>query len=480
MANATEPVDLEARIQQLENIVNTQGAEIQELRSASSESWMTQRRAEEVRALIGDVLQDADTRASLAGHGMTAGHNGGFFLASEDGNFLMNIGGQIQTRYIYNDTDDRSGTSGGSEDDETYGFQMRRAKLRVSGHVVDPRLTYVIQLTNTFGENNNDGNIVGPGSEDSSSSFAVLEQASFGYEFADGWQVVGGQLKGPFLREEAVDSRHQLAVERSFTADYFTIDYTQGVGVNWTGEIMDTPTRIATLIHDGSYTAGLDHYQELTDFAIAGRVEVLLDGSWDQFDDFTSSSEGDTGLMIGAAINWEAPNTGEDTNESGEQHDILKWTADVSYEMPEMSGFNAFAAIIGQTISDAAGEDNSSTAAQQLAFVVQAGVYAIPDTLELFARYEQLDFDGFFYINAPEDSGDKDASSLSEYMDEVQMLTLGMNYYFADHAAKFTLDGVWVFDNMPISDSGAGLQENDSDIDDDEQFAIRAQFQLLF
>ena len=78
-------------------------AEVSQLRAETNEGWLNERRAEQVKSLIHDVLADADTCASLAGDGIIAGHNGKkFFLASEDGKFLMNIAGQIQIRYIWN------------------------------------------------------------------------------------------------------------------------------------------------------------------------------------------------------------------------------------------------------------------------------------------------------------------------------------------------------------------------------------------
>jgi hypothetical protein len=83
-------------------------AEVSAMRSQADDSWLNERRAEEVKTLIHDVLADADTRASLAGDGMTAGHNGHFFLASADGGFLLNVGGQIQFRYIATVTPSRA------------------------------------------------------------------------------------------------------------------------------------------------------------------------------------------------------------------------------------------------------------------------------------------------------------------------------------------------------------------------------------
>jgi len=57
---------------------------------------------DEVRALVAEMLADADTRSSLLMSGGNAGHDGKFFLADTDGNFRLNVGGQVQFRYIAN------------------------------------------------------------------------------------------------------------------------------------------------------------------------------------------------------------------------------------------------------------------------------------------------------------------------------------------------------------------------------------------
>src|SRR6185369_9919421 len=92
--------DIQSQLDALKNRVEAQDQEIRELRKTQGDDWMNQRRAEEVKALVREVLSDADTRASLTAKSVSAGHDkGGFFLASEDGKFRLNIGGQLQLRY---------------------------------------------------------------------------------------------------------------------------------------------------------------------------------------------------------------------------------------------------------------------------------------------------------------------------------------------------------------------------------------------
>ena len=64
--------------------------------------------------------------------------------------------------------------------------------------------------------------------------------------------------------------------------------------------------------------------------------------------------------------------------------------------------------------------------------------------------------------------------------DAISVITGGFNYYLKGHAAKFTLDAVFALDplvGIGVSDS-LGLRPDTAG--DDEQIAVRAQFQLLF
>ena len=505
--------------------------ELLRVRAASSQSWMNSRRAQEVKALIQQVLADSDTRAALADGGMTGGYNGqNFFLASEDGNFLLRVSGQIQTRYAYNQAgrpiitnespDLEFADSSGDpvpellfDEDESFGdenvggFEARRTKIRFDGHVVNPRLTYAVQLNALFGKfddvwlDDNDPN--GFARRDFSNGLpdvgvptgetngaVILEDAWVAYDLNENWNVKVGQFKAPFLREELVDSKYQLALERSLTADVLTVDYTQGVQISHITELNiqegGTPVRVAGMIHDGSYQYGSAFNRDTTNFAFAGRIEILLDGTWDQFDDFQAWSTDDFGLMIGAAVDHEAGERGrnprvltypDDTDEAifFDNYDITKYTVDISVEVPDLSGLTIFAAYIGQDLDDHGSSSLLTGDASQHSFVVQAGAFILPDKWDVFVRYELLDFDGVILVNTPSQGG-IDYPVVSPFADDVQILTFGTNYFLAGHDAKVGLDVVWVLDELPFNASPQNLR---ADADDD-QVSLRAQLQLLF
>jgi len=423
--------DTSARLAALEARLAAQDAELASLRGQKSESWLNERRAEEVKALVRDVLADADTRASFQGSGTNAGYKNGFFIASEDGKFTLrtNVLGQI--RYVYSDSKNTGGAIGVSPtpaggDETTNGFSLRNYRLDFRGNAITPNLTYRLRLTG------------GP-----SSNGITYDHAYIGYKIADGLNLTVGNFKPKFLREENVSGYRQLAAERSFTSDFFTVDYTQGAELSYD---LNDKIRLSAAFHDGSYAGSTEFNADRTDFAFVGRAEFLVKGKWNQFNDFTSWSKDDFGLLIGVGAGYEK-GEGATTNP-----DVFKYTADIS---AEVKGLTLFAAIQGQTLhSNYTGPGNTVAEyrnANQLGIVVQAGYHVIPDKLEVFGRYEWIDFDGVYHR-----AGSTTNTGNPSKLDTLSIATIGANYYLSKHNAKFTGQALYAFDPVPANSAGSG------------------------
>ncbi len=452
--SAQEP-DTATLIRQLEQVnarLQAQEAELARIRTAQSSTWLDGRRAEEIRAIVQETLEDAQTRSSLAGDGVAAGYKDGFFIAGEDGKFSLKINGETQIRYIYAHAQDRPTGAGVDSDDDESGFQLRRTRLNFTGHFIDPGLTFGIRPS----FNRGNGNL-------------QLDDAWVAIDLLDKLKVKAGQFKAAFLREENVSGFQQLAVERSYVADYFTLDYIQGLEFTYDGGFF----KPSLTIRDGSYSGfstATDFQSDLTSFAVAGRVEFLVAGDWKQFRDFSSWSNDKTGVLIGLGADFERGETGRNTNTP----DVLKYTADVSVEI---AGINFLAAGVGQQFDEGDGGGGLPTnlgTAQQWSAVLQAGVFIIPDKLELFARYEWLDFDGVYYRN---NGGAFQAGSRNLNDEDVlRITTIGGNWYFNKHASKFTIDALLAHDPVPVENSGGGQLRTE----DDGQLTLRAQLQFRF
>jgi hypothetical protein len=286
------------------------------------------------------------------------------------------------------------------------------------------------------------------------------------------------------MREEAVSSANLVSVERSLVNDLFSIDYTQGVGINYGGEMVGVPIRAMAMIHDGSYQANTGFNRDTTDFAIAGRVEALLAGEWGQFDDQQAWSGTPMGILVGAAVDYELGERGQnpraftfsddiDAEFFIENANVLKWTVDASVEVPDMYGLSVFGAIVGQHISPN-GEALVTEGADQFAFLLQGSIFVVPDKMDVFVRWEHLNLDGLAYV--PTTSHGPIDYRLGDIEDHIDIVTFGTNYYCKGNALKVSLDAVWVFDTLPFNASNQGLRA----AADDDQFSIRGQVQFLY
>jgi hypothetical protein len=421
MAAADQATDTDAQVAELSEQVSRLQHEIQQLKaSARGEEWLTEERAEEIRGLVSDVLADADTRASLLANGVTAGYDDGFFMGSSDGNFRLEIGGQVQFRWVYN-TQEMS-----AEDDHRWGFENRRTKVAFEGHVFDPSWEYLVQ-----------------GAFDRSDGLFVLEDAEITKDLGNGMYVRLGQFKPPFMREELVSSKRQLAVERSLLNEEFNQDRAQGVELGWEGEAF----RVMGMYHDGFGTDNTAALAYDTEFAATGRAEFLAAGDWSQFKDFTSKRGSEPGVLVGGAIHFEEDEYG---TVFPLETETFALTGDISIEF---DGANVFGAIVYRNVETGLSEFD------QWAFVVQGGYY-FTDEIEGFVRYEYGDAD---------DAGE-----------DLNVITVGANYYIDGHRLKWQNDvGIGLDEVSSIwASSSAGWRTDTTG--EDTQLVFRSQFQLLF
>jgi len=106
------PDALQAQIDPLRSQNADQAKQIQELKAANGEQWLTEQRAEQVRGVVRDVLADSADRASFR----------------TDGNYRLNIEGQIQSRYAFNFLPTAAFTPSSAVAQNEYGFELRRVR----------------------------------------------------------------------------------------------------------------------------------------------------------------------------------------------------------------------------------------------------------------------------------------------------------------------------------------------------------------
>jgi len=434
--SGTTDQDLQARIADLE-------AQVAQLKSKDGDQWLTEQRAKEIRGIVQDVLQDADTRASLLQGGMAAGHDSnGFFIGSDDGNFRLNVGGQVQTRYMISiQDDDNNSTAPGVPpvvDTTRGGFEVTRAKLIFTGHVLNPNWTY--RVSGDFGQ----GGVF------------ALDDGYINYDFDNGWSFTVGQFKLPGLREEMVDSAYQQFVERSLLASSFTLWRSQGVMLNYAGEWF----RGSAAFSDGALGANSPSLGYDTEYAFSLRGEILFAGTWDQFNDFSSWKGEDFGFLLGGAFHIQDGEYGTSIAANGFETQIIGLTVDGSLEF---GGANLFGSFTWTDVDNDAGLD-----ANPMGAVVQGGFFLTEDW-ELFARFEWGDADDIFGPS-----------------EDLLLLSLGATKFWDRHNLKWTTDVGVAFDEVdPVwtANPRTALTGWRSDVRGsgaDTQIVVRTQLQLLF
>ncbi len=385
------------------------------------------------RAYLAGLFADASTRTSL--QGADAGHDGKFHLSSSDGNYRLNVSGQVQFRYIANFRDNANDNS------FEHGFQTRRTKIAFSGHVINEDLSFKVN-----------------GAFDRKGGAFELEDAYVKNKIGDGWSLRWGQYKLPMLREENISSKYQQAVDRSVVNEVFNQDRTQGIELAYKAD----DWRAFADFSVGFKTANSDFTSPATspeaDYAFTGRVDYKVMGNWKQFKDFTSFRGSDDAALIGGGVHYQQS---ANTNALADvDTSFFQYTVDASYES---DGWNVYAAFVGRNTNIRA--MGSDVDFNDLGFVVQGGLF-VSEEAELFARFDSV-------LPDSDRVGDNSFNTV----------TVGTNYYFLpeSHAAKLTADVQFFLDDMSQNDkvkqnTGIGLLTDAND----NQVAFRVQFQLLF
>lgn len=372
----------------------------------------------------GSLANAVDRAVADASAPATVGmYKDGFVLTSSP-NFSLKLNGLLQPRYITNfaDTDDV-----GDEDEN--GFQMRRAELYLTGTVIDPKWSFMYA----------------GGFDRTTGNFQTV-YAWVNYQLTKEWGFRGGAFKVPFLVEELTVASKQQAIDRSLTTCLFTAGIAEGVQAYYVKDNLN----VALMVHDGSNSVSTDFMSDNTDFGVASRVEYLFGGKPKEFCDFEGWSDITPGTRVGVGVDYEQGESG-----GAEVANQFKYTADVTYKRP---GWSVFVAGIGKYTEDAAGEDVNQYAVQ-----AQGGYFIVPDKLELYTRYEHLWLDGLF-------------GSAPAIDDQLDLVTVGANYFFAKHSAKFTFDVGYLFDAVPSNVSGVGVLASPGG----PQVIVRAGVQLAF
>jgi hypothetical protein len=226
----------------------------------------------------------------------------------------LNIGGDLQFRYTYNPS--RSNSTFGNNTET--GFDIPLAKLRFSGYLNE---TVDFMLETGF-ENGTDE--------------IELFDAYAGLKVFDHGRFQIGQFRLPFLQEQNVADRCQLAANRSVVSDVFGQGYSQGVQFAYNLDNF----RILGAVSDGFDTANTDFTDPAeSDLALTARAEYAILGSFNDFTEFTATKSQQNSLLAGTAFHYQDGDT---------QDAMYTYTGDLTWKY---SGWNAFLSGVGRNFN---------------------------------------------------------------------------------------------------------------------------------
>jgi phosphate-selective porin OprO/OprP len=373
-------------------------------------------RAALIERLAREAARDLDHRLCFSGSPASAGYDDGFYMATEDGRFLLELSGYMQFRYVFNERQDAENDGG---DD---GFELRRVRLKAQGHIGNERLQYVVG--GAFGRS---------GGQFRRSDMYIR------YAFDNAWSVQVGNFRPPLLREEQLSAKRMLFAERSLVQRAYVGDRRPGVALSYDA---DRFRAVASIMNSDGDQLDDDN------LLLSTRADWLVDGSWKSLRDMSSFRGTAPATMIGGGLLY----TSDDQSDPGDSGETtVRWTADLSMQF---GGSSLLFAFVGDH-TDVTGRETDD----QYAFVVQGG-YFITERTELAAQYVWGD---------PGNAGA-----------HLSTITVGANYFLNGHRNKATFDIGYAFREVsdPWANSGAGWLEDEPG--EDGQIVIRAQYQVIF
>lgn len=213
------------RLDVLQAIQAAQDARIEELSRQVADAEASEPDALRMQALrdqVREILSEEEFRESLVPSLLQAGYDKGFFIRSTDNNFSMKMQWIMQFRWTHYGVNSRNRyLAPRTERDDSTGFDINRARLRIFGHAFDPNLKYFFSITHAANSNYGLRSIY----------------AWMNYRFSDEFQVMLGQMRLASTRAQVSRiTRYQL-VDVPFTDAIFGRGV--GIGARFWGKLFD-------------------------------------------------------------------------------------------------------------------------------------------------------------------------------------------------------------------------------------------------
>lgn len=255
---------------------------------------------------------------------------------------------------------------------------VRRLRIRFGGHLVDPRLTFNLQLSFARGD-----------IDLTDTQFPnVIRDAMVMWNFTPDLQIAFGQTKLPGNRQRVISSADLQFGERSIVNNTFTLDRDFGLQGSWRFHAGEAVVNLRGALSTGD---GRNQGRLAGGLASTGRVEVLPFGAFANGGDYFESDqarETTPKLSIGASYQYNA----QHTRTRGQLGPLLvsPRTSDVTYvdALLKYAGMAVYGEYARRTAADpvARATDGRTTAVLVGYGVLAQASYLMPFNLELAAR----------------------------------------------------------------------------------------------
>ena len=448
------------RIDSLERKNKSLDTQVADLKALEGEKWLSEERAGQIRSVVEDVLADSESRASLRQDTMTAGWNDGFFLASPDGRFKLEVGGFIQPAFMWSSINP-------PESDKLdqlpnrYGFGSGGYnELIFKGHVFSPAIQFMVKTNFVFNQAISiERNVGEPNSQvqGSDSGNLNLLDAWVRINFSDNWSMRVGQYRLPYAREQLVVDQYQMGVSRSIVSRNYGLWYSQGIEFQFQGD--DTRWNLSVdngatdnVLGENLKVAGSEPlnnpwYSQQSSFSVNSRMEWKPFGAWNDFNSFTSPMGEQAGLLLGLAFHTQTtqPNYQYETTATTTQ-EKNNWSSATIDGQWNFGGASIFASAFYNYIysnqiypADDLGQPPAGArlgAVNAYGFTFQPAMYVDPK-VEIFSRYEYANW-------SASDSEILTTRSVNlpglSQQGPLSILTVGVNWYLDGQDLKWTTD----------------------------------------
>ncbi|MGH7131830.1 MAG: porin [Phycisphaerales bacterium] len=384
---------------------------------------------DQVRAVVREMLADAESRSSLLEGESVAGYNGkNFYLASSDGKFTMNFAGYTQFRYVASFAQNNpNGTpSRAANDSFDSGFTNRLTKLQMFGTWLSKDWGYMIEVRLL---------------DSSGNGAAQADDLYITYKIDQQLRLMFGQYKLRFMREENLSDTTTMAAERGPIALAFGQSRSQGMQLQWVQDEMSAWVDVSDGFRTRNSNWNANGVNAIngpseSDFCVSGRFQYRFAGTEDALRQYTSKPGDPLSCQAGIAAAYEqglddpayvngAPPLPPGTNA---KYQYLTYTIDTQVQG---DGFGLYAAFVGANTDFRNPNPTTQRSGSNLVDLGAAvqGSWRFTENLEFFGRGDWIGLSD--KRNLPAGSRENNF-----------FVTTGFNYYIAGQAAKVTLDAI--------------------------------------